>query len=77
MPRTKNHVIGYMLAFVAATLMLTFGGYTGYGYLAVAAAVGFCWLYMAWSGYKTSDDRVWAKIFGFRLNSLVVQRFHT
>jgi protoheme IX farnesyltransferase len=60
-PTTKKHVVGYMLAFVAATLMLTFGGYTGYSYLAVAAAMGLSWLYMAWSGYKTSDDRVWAK----------------
>jgi protoheme IX farnesyltransferase len=61
MPTTKKHVVGYMLAFVAATMMLTFGGYTGYSYLAVAAAMGLCWLYMAWSGYKTSNDRVWAK----------------
>jgi protoheme IX farnesyltransferase len=61
MATTKKHVVGYMLAFVAATLMLTFGGYTGYGYLAVAAAMGLSWLYMAWSGYRTSDDRVWAR----------------
>jgi protoheme IX farnesyltransferase len=61
MATTKIHVVGYMLAFVAATLMLTFGGYTGYSYLGVAAAMGLSWLYMAWSGYKTSDDRVWAK----------------
>jgi protoheme IX farnesyltransferase len=61
MAATKRHVVGYMLAFVAATLMLTFGGYTGYSYLAVAAAMGLSWLYMAWSGYKTSDDRLWAK----------------
>jgi protoheme IX farnesyltransferase len=61
MAATKKHVVGYMLGFVAATLMLTFGGYTGYSYLAVAAALGLSWLYMAWSGYKTSDDRVWAK----------------
>jgi protoheme IX farnesyltransferase len=58
---TKKHVVGYMLAFVPATLMPTFGGYTGYTYLTVAAAMGLSWLYMAWSGYKTSDDRVWAK----------------
>jgi protoheme IX farnesyltransferase len=58
---TKKHVVGYMLAFLAATLMLTFGGYTGYNYLAVAAPLGLFWLYMAWSGYKTSDDQVWAK----------------
>jgi protoheme IX farnesyltransferase len=58
---TKKHVVGYMLAFIAATLMLTFGGYTGYSYLAVAAAMGLSWLTMAWSGYRTSDDQVWAK----------------
>jgi protoheme IX farnesyltransferase len=61
MPATKKHVIGYILAFVAATLMLTFGGYTGYSYLVVAAATGLSWVYMAWSGYKTSDNRLWAK----------------
>jgi protoheme IX farnesyltransferase len=57
----KKHVIGYMLAFVAATLMLTFGGYTGYSYLAVAATMGLSWLSLACWGYKTSDDRGWAK----------------
>jgi protoheme IX farnesyltransferase len=61
MATTKKHVVGYMLAFVAATLMLTFAGYTGYSYLAVASAMGLSWLYLACSGYKTSDDRVWAK----------------
>jgi protoheme IX farnesyltransferase len=61
MPATKRHVIGYMLAFVAATLMLTLSGYTGYTYLAVAALTGLSWLYLAWSGYRTLDDRVWAK----------------
>jgi protoheme IX farnesyltransferase len=57
----KKHIVGYMLAFTAATLMLTFGGYTGYGYLAAAAAAALSWLYLAWSGFKTSDDRTWAK----------------
>jgi len=31
----KKHIVGYILAFMAATLMLTFGGYAGYGMLAV------------------------------------------
>jgi protoheme IX farnesyltransferase len=61
MATTKKHLFGYMLAFVSATVMLTFGGYTGYGYLAVAVAMGLSWLYVAWSGYKTTDDRAWAK----------------
>ena len=46
---------------MAATLMPTLGGYTGYIYLAVAAALDLAWLYLAWSGYQTSDDRIWAK----------------
>ena len=43
-PAAKRHIMGYAGAFVAATLMLTFGGYTGYGYLAVAVILGLFWL---------------------------------
>jgi protoheme IX farnesyltransferase len=57
----KKHIVGYILAFMAATLMLTVGGYTGYSTFAVATGLGLSWLYMAWSGYKTSDERLWAK----------------
>jgi len=57
----KRHIVGYILAFMAATLMLTFGGYTGYSTLAVATGLGLSWLYMAWSRYKASDERLWAK----------------
>jgi protoheme IX farnesyltransferase len=41
--------------------VLTFSGFTGYSYLAVAGALGLSWLYLAWSGYNTSDNRLWAK----------------
>jgi heme o synthase len=57
----KNHMIGYILAFLAATLMLTFSGYTGYRTMAVAIVLCSTWLYMAWSGYRTKDERLWAK----------------
>jgi len=60
-PAAKKHIIGYIPVFMAASLMLTLGGYTGYTYLVVVAVLGLSWLYMAWSGYKTSDDRLWAK----------------
>jgi protoheme IX farnesyltransferase len=51
-----------------ATLMLTFSGYAGMSYLAVAAAMGMYWLYMAWTGYKAVDDTVWArKLFVFSI----------
>jgi protoheme IX farnesyltransferase len=60
-PAAKKHIIGYIPAFMAASLMLTFGGYTGCSYLAVVAVLGLLWLYIALSGCKTSDDRLWAK----------------
>ncbi|WP_268799792.1 heme o synthase [Pseudomonas huanghezhanensis] len=64
----KLHILIYILAFVLATLMLTFGGYAGLSYLAVAAAMGMYWLYMAWTGYKAKDDVVWArKLFVFSI----------
>jgi protoheme IX farnesyltransferase len=73
MPAAKRHIVGYILAFMAATLMLTVGGYTGYRYLAVAAALGLSWLFMAWSGCKTADDRLWAKrLFVFSIVNIFV-----
>ena len=64
----KRHILIYILAFLLATMMLTFGGYAGLNYLAVAAAMGMYWLYMAWTGYKAKDDTVWArKLFVFSI----------
>ncbi|MGV8001130.1 heme o synthase [Photorhabdus temperata subsp. temperata] len=64
----KNHIILYILAFMIATLMLAISGYAGYKYLIVAAAVSIWWLGMALSGYKTANDRVWArKLFVFSI----------
>ncbi|MFP1725708.1 heme o synthase [Lonsdalea quercina] len=58
----KHHITLYILAFMIATLMLSLGGYAGYKYLVVAAAVSLWWLGMALSGYKNlNDDRLWAK----------------
>lgn len=57
----KHHIFWYILAFLGATLMLTLGGYAGYGYFAVAAAMGLYWLVMALRGYRTGDDQAWAK----------------
>jgi heme o synthase len=57
----KRHMIGYILAFTAATLLLTLGGYTGYRTLAVAMGLGLAWLYLAWSGDLAGDKRLWGK----------------
>ncbi|EKK5570255.1 protoheme IX farnesyltransferase [Morganella morganii] len=64
----KNHIILYIIAFMFATLMLAISGYAGYKYLIVAAAVSVWWLGMALSGYKTTNDRLWArKLFVFSI----------
>ncbi len=69
----KKHIMGYILAFMAAAPMLTFGGYTGYRTLAVATVLGLAWLYLAWSGYKAADERLWArKLFIFSIGTIVV-----
>ncbi len=57
----RKHIIGYIVAFMASTLLLTIGGYTGYTTVAVASALSLSWLYIAWLGYRKSDDRLWAK----------------
>jgi len=73
MPTTKKHIVAYILAFTAAALMLTVGGYAGYGYLAVAAAMSLSWLWMALTGFKRCDERVWAKkLFIFSIVTIAV-----
>lgn len=69
----QKHMVGYILAFMAATLMLTFGGYTGYRTLAVATVLGLSWLYMAWWGYKAADEQLWArKLFIFSIFTIFI-----
>ncbi len=69
----KKHMIGYILAFVAATLMLTFGGYPGYSTLTVASLLGLSWLYLAWWGYQAADERLWArKLFVFSILTIFI-----
>ncbi len=69
----QKHMIGYILAFTAATLMLTLGGYTGFRTLAVATGLGLAWLYLAWWGHKAADERLWAKkLFIFSILTIFV-----
>ncbi|MFB6434805.1 MAG: heme o synthase [Candidatus Malihini olakiniferum] len=65
----KRQIRLYIIAFMVATLLLSVGGYTGYKYLAVAASLSICWLSMALSGYKRSNNnQLWArKVFFFSL----------
>jgi protoheme IX farnesyltransferase len=69
----KKHMVGYILAFMAATLMLTVGGYTGYSTFVVATGLGLSWLYMASSGSKAKDERLWArKLFIFSILTIFI-----
>ncbi|GGX92233.1 protoheme IX farnesyltransferase [Litchfieldella qijiaojingensis] len=61
----RHHILGYILAFIAATLTLSLAGYAGPGYLAVALVMGLYWLYLALQGYRARDEAHWARrIFG-------------
>jgi protoheme IX farnesyltransferase len=72
----QRHIVGYILAFMAATLMLTFGGYTGYRTSAVATVLGLSWLYLARPGYKGKDERLWAKkLFIFSILTIFILSF--
>jgi protoheme IX farnesyltransferase len=70
---TKRQILYYVLAFGAATLLLTLTGFAGYGYLVVALAVSAWWLFIAVSGFRAEDDRLWArKLFAFSIIAISV-----
>lgn len=68
---TKVHMLLYIIAFMVATLMLIGFGYTGYAYLITAVVLGFAWLYLCIQGFKSSDDRLWARKM-FRLSLVII-----
>ncbi|CAG8999494.1 MAG: Protoheme IX farnesyltransferase [Candidatus Celerinatantimonas neptuna] len=58
----KKHIVGYIVAFAFATVMLTLSGYVGFGYLSVAIVTSLWWIRMALGGYrKNNDDIAWAR----------------
>ncbi|MDR5867496.1 heme o synthase [Halomonas koreensis] len=64
----KHYILGYVLAFVLASLTLSLAGYAGPGYFAVALGMGAYWLYLAMQGYWTSNAERWARrVFGFSI----------
>ena len=68
---TKIHMLLYIIAFIAATLMLIGYGYTGYAYLATAAVLGAAWLILCIKGFKSTDDKLWARSV-FRLSLVII-----
>jgi protoheme IX farnesyltransferase len=69
MHHTKIQIVGYIAAFIVATSLLTFLGYTGYIYLAVVTLLGLAWLWKGLKGFRAGvDDKGWArKMFFFSL----------
>ncbi len=69
---TKVQMVIYIIAFMGATSLLTILGYTGYAYLVLATLLGGTWLLFSFKGFKTSDDKKWArKMFAISLVTIV------
>lgn len=71
---TKINMLLYLLAFIVAALMPTVLGFTGYPYLAVVALVSLIWLSLCIAGFRSSNDRVWARSM-FRFSLVVIMVF--
>lgn len=53
----KRHIVGYIVAFIGATLLLA----AGWVYHLCAAMAGLYWLLVALGGFYTGDDVRWAR----------------
>lgn len=60
-PLTKIRMLLYIIAFTTVSLLLTLMGYTGYAYLIVAALLGLSWLVLCLKGFKSENDKPWAR----------------
>ncbi len=70
---TKRSIIGYIIAFIVATVLLYAYGFTSKTYLVVMSASGLFWLWKGISGYHTKDSDKWAhQMFGYSLLSLLI-----
>jgi heme o synthase len=59
--QTKIHIILYIMAFMGTASLLTFTGYTGYGFLCLVWILGLFWLQLAFQGLQTESNFLWAK----------------
>nr|WP_238578990.1 heme o synthase [Neochlamydia sp. EPS4] len=73
---TKIQMWLYIMAFIVATVMLTFMGYTGYAYLTVAVLMGLMWYVLCLKGFKSDNDKQWARqMFLFSIVVIMVECF--
>lgn len=67
-PAAKRYIVGYIIAFIVAVMLLFAFGYVGWIYAAVMALVSAAWLGKALKGFAAPDNIKWARsIFGFSL----------
>lgn len=71
MLRTKIHMVLYIAAFMAVSLLLTHYGYTGRFYLLVAFMMSLAWLGLGLIGFRSVDEEVWGGRM-FRLSLLTI-----
>lgn len=67
----KINMLCYILAFIVAALSLTFFGYTRNTYAVTAALLGIAWFVLCLKGFKTKDDKRWARKM-FKLSLLII-----
>lgn len=72
--KAKQQIVLYIAVFALVTLLLPISGYTGIGFLAVAATTSFWWLLMALRGYRRDIDiNGWARqVFGFSILNITL-----
>jgi heme o synthase len=58
---TKIQMVCYVIAFMLSSLMLTVFHYTGLSYAVIAALLGTVWLWLSIQGFKTDNDKLWAR----------------
>lgn len=70
--KARRHMIGYIIAFAAASLMLSVCGYVGAVYTLVMGSISLYWLYLAKVGYQAENQQLWAKkVFIFSIVAIV------
>jgi protoheme IX farnesyltransferase len=72
-PAARRHIIGFIVAFMLATIALAAAGYAGYTYLSIVVIMSVTWLYTGLKGFSAADPAPWARrVFGFSLITLMV-----
>lgn len=58
---TRYQMIGYIVAFLVASALLTFFGQAGYLYLIATQLVGWFWLALGLKGWKKGQEALWGR----------------